>query len=62
MASNSQDLLKRYGYGKTANNGNVVSQTITVRGVAEDLVQSYSYDELNRSTNAEEIKDSVRQR
>jgi RHS repeat-associated protein len=47
------DLLKLdYGYGTTANNGNVISQTITVAPVGAiagfTAVQSYSYDSLNR--------------
>ena len=38
---NSEDLLNlQYSYGTTANNRNVVSQTITVPGVAHDFVQS----------------------
>ena len=53
----------RYEYGSTAavNNGNVTKQTITVPGVAQPFVQTYTYDELNRLTNAEEIKNSVQQ-
>jgi RHS repeat-associated protein len=61
---NSQNLLKlQYEYGSTAsvNNGNVTKQTITVPGVAQPFIQTYAYDELNRLTNAEEIKNSVQQ-
>lgn len=61
---NSQNLLNPdYEYGATAsvNNGNFTKQTITVRGVANPFVQTYSYDELNRLTNAEEIQNSVPQ-
>ena len=61
---NSQNLLKlQYEYGSTAsvNNGNVAKQTISVPGVANPFVQTYAYDELNRLTNAEEIKNSVQQ-
>ncbi len=61
---NSQNLLKLdYEYGATAsvNNGNVTKQTNTLPGVANPFVQTYSYDELNRLTNAEEIKNSVQQ-
>jgi len=51
-------LLKLvYGYGTTANNGNVLSQDITVkRPGTSDLVfnQTYTYDELNRLKVAEE--------
>lgn len=61
---NSQNLLKlEYEYGATAsvNNGNITKQTITVPDVAQPFVQTYTYDELNRLTNAEEIKNSVQQ-
>ncbi|MCE7962575.1 MAG: hypothetical protein DYH05_08775 [Acidobacteria bacterium ACB1] len=37
-----------------ANNGNVQSQTITVPGMTYPLVQSYSYDEVNRLSSAVE--------
>jgi RHS repeat-associated protein len=52
-------LLKlEYGYGTTANNGNVVSQTITVPTVGANTgfvaVQNYTYDELNRLKSATE--------
>ncbi|MCW5956465.1 MAG: hypothetical protein KIT61_07755, partial [Pyrinomonadaceae bacterium] len=54
----SQSLLKlEYSYGTTANNGNVLGQTITIeRAGQSDLVfdQTYSYDSLNRITSAEE--------
>lgn len=57
---NSQNLLKlEYSYGTTNNNGNVVEQKISVPGVAHPFVQTYSYDELNRITNAEETQNSV---
>lgn len=56
----SQSLLKlEYSYGTTANNGNVVSQTITVPGVADPFIQTYAYDSLNRLTNAEETQNSA---
>ncbi|QQS33240.1 MAG: RHS repeat-associated core domain-containing protein [Acidobacteriota bacterium] len=52
------NLLKLdYSYGTTANNGNVLSQKITVnRPSQSDLVfdQLYTYDSLNRITSAEE--------
>ena len=55
---NGTDKLKLdYGYGTTANNGNVLSQTITVkRSGQSDLVfdQTYTYDELNRISIVEE--------
>jgi RHS repeat-associated protein len=52
-AKGGNDRLKlAYGYGTTNNNGNVLSQTITVptiNGVAGvTLTQSYAYDQLNR--------------
>ena len=55
---NGTDKLKfEYGYGTTANNGNVLSQKITVKRPSQsDLVfdQLYTYDSLNRITSAEE--------
>ena len=44
------DQLKlNYDYGTTANNGNVLSQTITVTGTGGfTAVQNYTYDSLNR--------------
>ena len=53
------DALKLdYSYGTTANNGNVLSQTITVPTVGTSTgfvaVQSYSYDSLNRLKDATE--------
>src|SRR6187549_2020012 len=58
----SQNKLKlAYSYGTTANNGNVVSQTITVPGVTHPFVQAYTYDELNRLASAEETKNSVQE-
>ena len=47
------DKLKlEYGYGTTTNNGNVRSQTITVPNLT--LVQSYTYDAVNRLEVAQE--------
>ena len=55
-ATNLLDL--DYTYGTTANNGNVMSQTITVPTVGTDpgftAVQTYSYDSLNRLQQAYE--------
>lgn len=59
---NSQSLLKLdYEYGATSsvNNGNITKQIITVPGVTNPFVQTYSYDELNRLTSAEETNNSV---
>ncbi|MEW6362160.1 MAG: hypothetical protein AB1477_08610 [Acidobacteriota bacterium] len=55
----SQNLLKlNYDYGTNDNNGNVLSQTITVPLVGTNqgftAVQSYSYDSLNRLKSAVE--------
>jgi RHS repeat-associated protein len=53
-ATNLLDL--DYSYGTTANNGNVMSQTITVPTVGSNTgfttVQTYSYDSLNRLQDA----------
>ncbi len=46
-------LLKlQYGYGTTANNGNVLTQTITIGATV--MNQSYVYDALNRLQTAQE--------
>jgi hypothetical protein len=55
----SQNLLKlNYDYGTNDNNGNVLSQTITVPSVGTNqgftAVQNYSYDSLNRLKSAVE--------
>lgn len=54
------DKLKlNYSYGTTSNNGNVLSQTITVPTVGSNpgftAVQTYSYDSLNRLKDATEM-------
>jgi len=52
---NATDKLKlNYSYGSTANNGNVLSQTITVPGLTHSFVQTYTYDSLNRLDDANE--------
>ena len=52
-ATNSSILQLDYGYGATnSNNGNVLSQTITI-GVTV-MTQSYGYDALNRLSSASE--------
>jgi RHS repeat-associated protein len=68
---NATDLLKlNYEYGEldqsgnvdtTKNNGNVVKQTITVPQMAHPLVQNYSYDVLNRVTEAKETSNGSQQ-
>ncbi|MBL0240346.1 MAG: RHS repeat protein [Chloracidobacterium sp.] len=55
----TQNILElEYGYGTNANNGNVLSQTITVPTVGGNTgfsaVQTYTYDELNRLKSATE--------
>ena len=53
-AQNQTDLWKvGYDYGTTDNNGNVKSQTITVPSI-NPLVQTYTYDSLNRLKSAQE--------
>jgi len=60
LGSATPNILKLdYSYGTTANNGNVQSQTITVPGLANPFVQSYTYDELNRISTAIETNNSV---
>ncbi|HMM81501.1 MAG TPA: RHS repeat-associated core domain-containing protein [Pyrinomonadaceae bacterium] len=57
---NGTDMLKLdYSYGSTANNGNVLSQTITVPGMTYPLVQNYAYDELNRLSSATETSNGT---
>jgi RHS repeat-associated protein len=58
-ALNGTDLLKlNFDYGSTTNNGNVLSQTITVPSVGGSAgftaVQNYTYDSLNRLKSATE--------
>ena len=61
-SANNTSLLKlNYDYGTTDNNGNVKSQTITVPGMNYPLIQTYSYDSLNRLTSAEEKSNNVQQ-
>ena len=56
---NGTDKLKlNYDYGTTANNGNVLAQTIIVPTVGANAgftaIQTYSYDSLNRLKDAKE--------
>ena len=51
--SGVERLKLNYSYGTTANNGNVLGQTISVPG-GVTLSQSYLYDELNRLKSAQE--------
>jgi RHS repeat-associated protein len=51
-SSDSSILQLDYGYGSTNNNGNVLSQTITVGATV--MSQAYSYDSLNRLSSANE--------
>ena len=66
VTPNATNLLKLdYSYGTTANNGNVLSQTITVPSVTIGgtthngftAVQNYTYDSLNRLDDAAEYID-----
>ncbi|MDH3492013.1 MAG: hypothetical protein OEM82_00560 [Acidobacteriota bacterium] len=41
-------LQLKYGYGGSANNGSLRSQTIAFDGLAQDIAQNYEYDALNR--------------
>ncbi len=59
-SASTQNLLKlNYSYGSTANNGNVLSQTITTPTVGSNAgftaTQTYTYDSLNRINDATEI-------
>jgi len=51
-STDSSVLQLDYGYGTTANNGNVLSQTTTIPGLT--LSQVYGYDALNRLETASE--------
>jgi RHS repeat-associated protein len=53
-ANPSSVLELDYDYGSAVNNGNLLSQTISVPGLSQNLVQSYSYDKLNRLKEARE--------
>jgi hypothetical protein len=57
-SSNSSYLRLDYGYGTTNNNGNLLSQTVTVPTVAGvtgfAATQTYTYDSLNRLATAKE--------
>ncbi|MGD9588458.1 MAG: hypothetical protein AB7Q37_04750 [Pyrinomonadaceae bacterium] len=60
VTQGTMGLLKLdYAYGTTANNGNVLTQTITVPDVGEKdgfaAVQTYNYDDLNRLDDATEM-------
>lgn len=58
--SNPTDKLRlQYEYGTANNNGNVLSQTITVPGMAQPLVQTYEYDDLSRLSQARETNNGV---
>ncbi|MFH4243178.1 hypothetical protein WAI99_23905, partial [Acinetobacter baumannii] len=54
--SGQYDRLKiEYGYGITNNNGNLMSQAITVQPNSAPLFnQTYTYDDLNRLASATE--------
>lgn len=55
-----KSLLKiDYSYGTTDNNGSLKQQTITVPGMAYPLIQTYTYDKLNRVKSAQETSNST---
>ena len=57
-STNDTSLWKvNYDYGTTNNNGNVLSQTITVPSI-NPLIQTYAYDSLNRIKSATETQNS----
>ncbi|HEV2864838.1 MAG TPA: RHS repeat-associated core domain-containing protein [Pyrinomonadaceae bacterium] len=56
--TDSGKLLLNYGYGTTNNNGNLLSQSITIQGSLA-LTQTYTYDKLNRLETAHENNDST---
>jgi hypothetical protein len=58
-AGNTSLLKLNYDYGTTSNNGNVQSQTITVPGMSHPLIQTYTYDALNRLQSATETSNST---
>jgi RHS repeat-associated protein len=51
-SSDSSRLKLNYSYGLNNNNGNVLSQTVTIGATV--MTQNYSYDSLNRLTGATE--------
>ncbi|MBK9152677.1 MAG: hypothetical protein IPM25_00330 [Chloracidobacterium sp.] len=59
--STVQDVLKlEYDYGNnTLNNGSLREQKITVPGIEDPFIQTYTYDDLNRLSSATETNDSV---
>jgi RHS repeat-associated protein len=59
-ASTDSSLLELdYSYGTTSNNGNVLSQTITIGSTV--MIQGYGYDALNRLMSATETFNSAQQ-
>jgi RHS repeat-associated protein len=51
-AANSSVMQLDYNWGTTANNGNLIGQTLTIPGLT--LTQAYTYDSLNRLETATE--------
>jgi RHS repeat-associated protein len=59
-STNNTSLLKlNYDYGNSDNNGNVKSQAITVPGMTHPLIQTYTYDSLNRLQSATETSNNT---
>ncbi len=50
-----------YDYGTSDNNGNIKSQSILHPGITQPLVQNYTYDSLNRLSQAVETQNGVEQ-
>lgn len=60
-ATDSSQLRLDYTYGTTDNNGNLRTQTITIPDLTQAMVQTYTYDDLNRLQSAEEAVGGARQ-
>lgn len=63
-STDSSKLQLDYSYnttGQSNNNGNVRAHTLTVAGMSQPFVQSYTYDPLNRLRSAEETAGGARQ-
>jgi RHS repeat-associated protein len=59
--TDSSILKLDYGYGTTSNNGNVLSQTMTITAPSLTLTQCYGYDYLNTAGQGY-VADNVRQK
>lgn len=62
LASTDSSLLRiDYDYAPLKNNGNILSQRVTLPNLPNPLIQTYKYDSLNRLRSAEETSGGVRQ-